>query len=119
MITMISSFTDQIIHDNPHVQFCEIFVHFCIPLASLKAIINFSSFLTLGPALPKALYLSSMVELGDNLYTIGGDDRSGNQNEIHQLSCFSGLCSWTTLTQQLKVARSTLVAIPVDKTFCP
>ena len=74
----------------------------------------------LGPALPKALYGSSMVELGENLYIIGGqtNDGSGVQNEIHQLSCFSGLCSWTTLTQQLKVAREFLVAIPTDDTFC-
>ena len=90
-------------------------------MASLKAITNFSSFLTLGPPLPKAHKESSMVELGDNLYIIGGNsnDGSGNQNEIHQLSCSSGLCSWTKLTQQLKVARSYLVAIQVDNTFCP
>ena len=61
-----------------------------------------------------------MVELGENLYIIGGySDGSGNQNEIHQLSCFSGLCSWTTLTQQLKVAREYQVVIPIDDTFCP
>jgi hypothetical protein len=62
-----------------------------------------------------------MVELGDNLYIIGGKSSggSGNQNEIYQLSCFSGLCSWTTLTQQLKVARQNVIAIPVDNTFCP
>ena len=90
-------------------------------MASLKAITNFSSFLTLGPSLPKALSSSTMVELGDNLYVIGGysDDGSGIQNEIHQLSCISGLCGWTTLTWQLKVARFSLVAIPVDNTFCP
>ena len=96
-----------------------IFVHFCIPLGILKALINFSSFLTLGPALPKALYLSSMVELGDNLYIIGGWSNYGSdQNEIHQLSCISGSCSWRTLTQQLKVDRISLVAIPVDNSFC-
>ena len=74
----------------------------------------------LGPALPKALQGSSMVELGENLYIIGGqtNDGSGVQNEIHQLSCFSGLCSWTTLIQQLKVPRGSLVAIPIDDTFC-
>ena len=89
-------------------------------MASLKAITNFSSFLTLGPALPKVLGFSSMVELGNNLYIIGGysNDGSGYQNEIHQLSCFSGLCSWTTLTQQLKVAREYLVVIPTDDTSC-
>ena len=97
-----------------------IFVYFYIPLASLKAIIKFSSILKLGPALPKALYGSSMVELGDNLYIIGGHSNDGSsfQREIHQLSCVSGLCSWTRLTQQLKVARTRLVAIPVDNIFC-
>ena len=76
--------------------------------------------MTLGPALPKAISGTSMVELGDNLYIIGGysDDGSSVQREIHQLSCVSGLCSWTTLTQQLKVARKFLVAIPVDDIFC-
>ena len=92
-------------------------------MASLKAITNFSSFLTLGPPLPKAHKKSSMVELGDNLYIIGGRSSGGsfgfNENEIYQLSCFSCLCSWKTLTQQLKVATSYLVAIQVDNTFCP
>ena len=97
-----------------------IFDYFRIPLASLKAIIMFSSILKLGPALPKALYGSSMVELGENIYIICGhtNDGSGLQNEIHQLSCFSGLCSWTTLTQQQKVPRRNLAAIPIDDTFC-
>ena len=93
---------------------------FCIPLASLKAIIKLSSFLELGPPLPKALWDSSMVELGENLYIIGGNsnDGSGHQREIHQLSCFSGLCSWTTLTQQLKVARTRPVALSIDNLYC-
>ena len=91
---------------------------FCTTSASPKAIIKFSSFLALGPALPKALERSSMIELGDNLYIIGGLSIDGLQNEIHQLSCFSELCSWTTLTQQLKVARNNLVAIPIGDTFC-
>ena len=79
-----------------------------------------SSFLALGPALPKALERSSMIELGDNLYIIGGESNygSGNQNEIHQLSCISDSCSWRTLTQQLKVDRISLVALPVDNSFC-
>ena len=98
----------------------QIFVYSCILLASRKANIMFSIFLKLGPALPKALGISSMVEVGDNLYIIGGysTDGSDHQNEIHQFSCVSGLCSWITLTQQLKIARYSLVAIPVDNTFC-
>ena len=94
--------------------------NFCTPLASPKAIIKFSSFLALGPALPKALERSSMIELGDNLYIIGGEsnDGFGNQNEIHQLSCISDSCSWRTLTQQLTVDRISLVSLPVDNSFC-
>ena len=97
-----------------------IFVYFRAPLACLKAIIKFYIILELGPALPKRLRGSSMVEVGDNLYIIGGksNDGSSYQNKIHQLSCVSGLCSWTTLTQQLKVARGGLVAIHVDDAFC-
>ena len=87
---------------------------FFIPLASLKAIINFSSILTLGPALPKAMRQSEMVELGENLYIIGGYSNDGLEKDIHQLSCISGSCSWMTLTQQLKVANMDLVAIPVE-----
>ena len=86
----------------------------------MVVIVKFSVFLRLGPTLPKALYGSSMVELGENLYIIGGLDGSdgSDQNEIHQLSCVSGLCSWITLSQQLKVARHFLVAIPIDDNFC-
>jgi hypothetical protein len=62
-----------------------------------------------------------MVEVGENLYSIGGDSNAGaveDRKEIHQLSCISGSCSWTTLTQQLKVGRGQLVAIPIDEKFC-
>ena len=60
-----------------------------------------------------------MVDVGENLYIIGGVSSYGSdQKEIHQLSCVSGYCSWTTLTQQLTVARFGLVAIPVDDIFC-
>ena len=96
-----------------------VFVYFSIPLASLKAIIKFSIFLKLGPTLPKPLYSSSMVEAGENLYIVGGVSSGGyEQREIHQLSCVFGFCSWTTLTQQLTVARFGLVAIPVEDIFC-
>ena len=93
---------------------------FFVPLAISKAILKFFSFLTLGPALPKPLAQNSMVELGENLYIIGGysTDGSGYQKAIHELSCSSGYCSWRTLTQQLKIARRYLVAIPIDDTFC-
>jgi hypothetical protein len=61
-----------------------------------------------------------MVELGENLYIIGGYSGSGSSisREIYELSCISGSCSWRTLTQQLKVGRISLVALPVDNSFC-
>merc|ERR1712037_1012784 len=50
-------------------------------------------------------------------YVIGGYG-GGVQSSIYQLSCSSGLCSWTTLNQQLKVARQCPVAIAVQDNFC-
>ena len=39
-------------------------------------------------------------------------------NAIYQLTCSSGVCSWSTLNQALKVARHYAVAIPVPDYFC-
>ena len=79
----------------------------------------------LGPTLPTGLDGSSMVELGEILYLIGGFgpnsgcfDVSGYQKEIQKLTCVSGSCSWTTLTQQLKVGRYGAVSIPIMDSFC-
>ena len=75
--------------------------------------------LTIGPPLPKAINEFSMLEMDGDVYVMGGKD-SGfvYQSSIYQLSCSSGLCSWTTLNQQLKVARAYPVAIPVQDNFC-
>ena len=79
---------------------------------------------TLGPALPKGLASHSMVEIGENLYVIGGFSPDGTSSPypmskgIQKLTCVSGACSWTTLTQQLKVGRGYTVAIPVMDSFC-
>ena len=65
-----------------------------------------------------------MVENGENLYVIGGFSPDGTSSpypvskEIQKLMCVSGVCSWTTLTQQLKVGRGYTVAIPVMDSFC-
>ena len=80
----------------------------------------------LGPTLPKGLASHSMVELGENLYTVGGffhneiDEfiKFSESREVKKLTCVSGVCSWTTLTQQLKVGRGYTVAIPVGDSFC-
>ena len=79
----------------------------------------------LGPALPKQLEFHSMVELGGSLYIISGvdtgfgfSDGSRYQKEILKLTCAFGTCSWTTLTQQIKVGRYGAVLIPVMDSFC-
>ena len=87
----------------------------------MKALFFISFFLlTIGPPLPKAIYEFSMLEMHGDVYVIGGMDWNDffYQSSIYQLSCSSGLCSWTTLNQQLKVARAWPVAIPVQDNFC-
>ena len=74
--------------------------------------------LTLGPKLPKGLSSFSMLEIQGDVFIFGGYGGNGYQSSIHQLSCSSGLCSWKTLSQQLKVARQQLIAIPVPDSFC-
>ena len=73
--------------------------------------------LTLGPPLPKAIGGFSMLEMHGDTYVIGGYS-GAYESSIYQLSCSSGLCSWTTLNQQLKVARESPVAIPVQDSIC-
>ena len=75
--------------------------------------------LTLGPPLPKALYDFAMLEMLGDVYVIGGVASNGaHQSSIYQLSCSSGLCSWTILNQHLKVARNRLVAIAIPDLLC-
>ena len=74
----------------------------------------------LGPNLPTVLIYHAMVEVGGNLYIFGGyiPDGGGYQKKIYKLTCVSRYCEWTTLEQQMKVARAYLVVIPVDDSFC-
>ena len=75
--------------------------------------------LTLGPPLPKALEAPSVVEIQGDAFLFGGRDSTWNENSaIYQLTCSSGICSWSTLNQGLKVAREYTVAIPVPDYFC-
>ena len=78
----------------------------------------FSFLLTLGPPLPKAIRGFSMLEMHGDVYAIGGTGSGGDHSAIYQLSCSSGICSWTTLNQQLKVARSRPVAIAIQDHLC-
>jgi len=70
-----------------------------------------------GPPLPKAMYGLSMLEMDGDTYVIGGYS-GAIESSIYKLSCSSGICSWTTLNQQLKVARRNLVAMLVQDNFC-
>ena len=75
----------------------------------------------LGPEiLKKDLILHSMVKVGENVYIVCGHSsaESGFQTEIQKLTCVSGVCSWTILSQQLKLGRYRAVAIPVMDSFC-
>ena len=75
--------------------------------------------LTIGPPLPKAIrgVGFSMLEMHGDTYVIGGYS-GAYESSIYQLSCSSGLCSWSTLNQQLKVARYSAVVLPVQDNFC-
>ena len=78
----------------------------------------FFLFLTLGPALPKALRKHSMLEIQGDVFLFGGYDGSYYQSAIYQLSCSYGICSWAALNQALTVGRELTVAIPVPDSFC-
>ena len=84
---------------------------------------NIYFLLTLGPPLPKALWGHSVVEIQGDAFLFGGYlgwfDNSYNYNSaIYQLTCSSGICSWSTLNQELKVARYLTVAVPLPDNFC-
>ena len=73
----------------------------------------------------------AIQEIQGDVFVIGGRDYSstdgnptgthgydGYQSAIHKLSCSSEVCSWSTINQELKVARYSTEAIPVPDTFC-
>ena len=66
------------------------------------------------------MYGISIVEIQGDAFLFGGRDSGWNNynSAIYQLTCSSGICSWSTLNQELKVARYYTVAIPVPDTFC-
>ena len=75
--------------------------------------------LTLGPPLQKGLYGHSIVEIQGDAFLFGGSSGNYNYNSaIYKLTCSSGICSWSTLNQELKVGRRYHVAIPVPDDFC-
>ena len=68
--------------------------------------------------MPKGLSGHSMLEIQGDLFVFGGYLPYSSQSEIHKMSCSSGICSWTSINQELKVARSLLVAISVPDYLC-
>ena len=74
--------------------------------------------LKLGPALPKELGYHSMLEIQGNVFVFGGWNNDGEQSSIYQLTCSAGICAWSTLNQELKVARHRHIIIPVPDNFC-
>ena len=82
---------------------------------------SFYFLLKLGPALPKALIGHSLVEILGDVFSVGGKYNQADfevpQLSIYQLSCYSGICSWSTVNQQVKREHAYHVAIPVP--FCP
>ena len=79
--------------------------------------LNICFSLSLGPTLPKTLYGPSMVEMQGDTFLFGGYG-GGYNSAIYQITCSSGICSWSTLNQELKVARTETVAIRVPNNFC-
>ena len=63
-----------------------------------------------------------MLEIQGDVFLFGGHGSWNGVWEynlaIYQLSCSSGICSWATLNQELKVGRKWTVAIPVPDSFC-
>ena len=69
--------------------------------------------------MPKKLEGLSAVVLDGDLYAIGGQDENYDyQTAIHRLSCSSGNCAWTTMDQELKVARGFQVSLAVPNNLC-
>ena len=71
--------------------------------------------------MPKRIEALTAAEIGGDLYTIGGyspDDAGKKQTEIQKMTCSLRVCTWTTISQSLKVGRSYLVAIPVMDLLC-
>ena len=85
----------------------------------------FLPFLTLGPPIPlpvdkwgqKYIYEYRMIEMQGDVFVFGGIG-SHDPKTIYKLSCSSGICSWSTLSQTLEFGKSLLVAIPVPDSFC-
>jgi hypothetical protein len=59
-----------------------------------------------------------MLEIQGDIFLFGGSDENAYTSTILQFSCSSGIGSWSTLNQGLKVARGLTIAVPVPDYFC-
>jgi hypothetical protein len=102
----------------PHNAICQLQKKGC--LSNMKChLFNIYFLLTLGPPLPKALNYISIVEIQGDVFSFGGRKLGSSYNSaIYQLTCSSGICSWSTINQELKFGRESTVAIPVPDYFC-
>ena len=67
--------------------------------------------------MPNAKGGPSAVQAGGDLYAMGGYSNDFT-TAIYRLSCSSRVCTWTTMTQELKEGRMLTVAIAIPKSFC-
>ena len=60
-----------------------------------------------------------MMEIHGDAFSFGGRDSGTNYNlAIYRLTCSSGICSWSTINQELNYPRAGTVVIPVPDNFC-
>ena len=73
-----------------------------------------------GPRLPKPVMGHSVVEYGESLFLIGGQNVDEEFNSIYSINCEIRICSWSKLSQELSVGRASMIAaiIPDSMTNC-
>jgi hypothetical protein len=77
-------------------------------------------YLIAGPKLPKKLEGASLLPSpdGQGVIVIGGwSGGDGYQSSIYKLICDQLECKWSTMTQQLKIARKDFVAMLIPDTI--
>ena len=72
--------------------------------------------------MPEPLHDHAIVSIGGDIIVIGGYTRygaygGGCQSALYNLSCKNGDCQWTTLPQNLKIARRSMVAMAIPDDF--
>jgi hypothetical protein len=92
-------------------------------LSSTELLINGESEWQEGPNLPQNRKLThhSAIEIGGDLYTVGGITSSKDwtlETEIHRMSCSNRICSWKTMNQELTVKRQFHSVVPIPKSMC-